>query len=187
MRTDTTITTAADKIYMRTYSTGALLQYTLYIIWHPESSSKGCPGIEVATVAYIARILCVYYIIYGCRRTQIRQRRRRRLLGSRRVYRVARPEGEVASPRENYLLGSTFLRDARAGWSFADSRRRTLQSASRINSFGQLAGSDAILLFVISHSLSVSVSNLRSNNTDLSHAKCDFISSSARGPKPLLF
>jgi len=36
---------------------------------------------------------------------------------------------------------------ARAGWSFADSQRRTLQSASRINSFGQLAGSDAILLF----------------------------------------
>lgn len=73
MRTDTPITTAADKIYMRTYITGAL-EYTLYIIWHPESSSKGCPGLEVA---YIMRILCLYYIIYGCRRTQIRQRRRR--------------------------------------------------------------------------------------------------------------
>jgi len=57
MYTDTSITTAADKIYMRTYSTGALLQYTLYIIWHPESSSKGCPGIEVATVAYTMRVL----------------------------------------------------------------------------------------------------------------------------------
>lgn len=107
------------------------------------------------TVAYIMRILCVYYRLYGCRRTHIRQRRRRRLIGSRRVYRVAWPAGKVTSPRENYLLGSTFLgtrRRARAGWSFADFRRRTLQSASRINSFGQLAGLDAILLFVLSHS-----------------------------------
>lgn len=79
----------------------------------------------------------------------------------------------------NYLLGSTFLGDearhpARSFPGFRR-RRRTLESAPRINSFG----SSARPVLAARPTVAVRAPWQRSNNTDLSHAKRDFISSSA--------